>query len=79
MLMYYFLIFIMFKYVYESLIYFVLVRILQLKNHKPMWYNGRKFHIKRVDDMKKTIDSWITTVFQVTSVSFRSDKHPRLT
>jgi hypothetical protein len=53
--------------------------ILQLKHHKDMWYNGRKFHVKRVDDTKKTTDSRITAVFQVTNVSSRSDKHPRLT
>ena len=79
MLMYYFLIFIMFKYVYELLIYFVLVEILQLKHHKPMWYNGQKFHVKRVDDTKKTANSRITAMFQVTNVSSRSDKHLRLT
>jgi hypothetical protein len=44
-----------------------------------MWYNGRKFRVKRVDDTKKTVGSGITVVFQVTNVSSRSDKHPRLT
>jgi hypothetical protein len=44
-----------------------------------MWYNGKKFHIKRVDERKKTVDSRITIVFKVTNVSSRSDKHPRLT
>ena len=44
-----------------------------------MSYNGRKFRVKKVDDMKKTADSGITAVFQVTNVSSRSDKHPRLT
>jgi hypothetical protein len=43
-----------------------------------MWYNGRKFCVKSVDDTKKTVDSGITTVFQVTNFSSRSDKHPRL-
>jgi hypothetical protein len=50
-----------------------------LKHHKAMWYNSRKFRVKRVDDTKKTVDSGITAVFQVTNVSSRSDKHPRLT
>ena len=44
-----------------------------------MSYNGRKFRVKKVDDTKKTADSGITAVFQVTNVSSRSDKHPRLT
>jgi hypothetical protein len=44
-----------------------------------MWYNGQKFRVKRVDDMKKTTDSGINTMFQVTNVSSRSEKHPRLT
>ena len=44
-----------------------------------MWYNGRKFHVKSVDDTKKTADSGINAMFQVTNVSSRSDKHPRLT
>jgi hypothetical protein len=50
-----------------------------LKHHKAMWYNGQKFHVKSVDDMKKTTDLGITTMFQVTNVSSRSEKHPRLT
>ena len=53
--------------------------ILQLKHHKAMWYNDQKFRVKRVDDTKKTIDSGITAVFQVTNVSSRNYKHPRLT
>ena len=40
-----------------------------------MWYNGHKFHIKKLDDKKKTIDCVITTVFQVTNVSSISDKN----
>jgi hypothetical protein len=42
-----------------------------------MWCNGRKFHIKQLDETRKTSDSGITAVFQVTNVSSRSDKHPR--
>ena len=40
-----------------------------------MWCNGCKFHIKKLDDKKKTSDCGITVVFQVTNVSSRSDKH----
>jgi hypothetical protein len=42
-----------------------------------MWCNGHKFHIKQLDEAKKTSDSGITSIFQVTNVSSRSDKHPR--
>jgi hypothetical protein len=42
-----------------------------------MWCNGRKFHIKQLDETRKTSDSGITAVFQVTNVSSRSDRHPR--
>jgi hypothetical protein len=51
--------------------------ILQLKHHKAMWCNGRKFRIKQLDETRKTSDSGITAVFQVTNVSSMSDKHPR--
>ena len=51
--------------------------ILKLKHHKGMSCNGHKFHIKRLDDKKKTFDCGITIVFQVTHVSYRSDKHPK--
>ena len=53
-------------------------RILQLKHHKAMWYNGWTFHVKSMYDTNKIADSGITAVFQVTNVSSRSDKHPRL-
>jgi hypothetical protein len=43
-----------------------------------MWCNGRKFHIKKLDDKKKTFDCGITAVFQVTNVSSRSDRHPTI-
>ena len=52
--------------------------ILQVKHHKAMWCNGCKFRIKMLDDMKKTCDSGITAVFQVTNVSSRSDIHPKV-
>ena len=42
-----------------------------------MWCNGRKFHIKQLDETRKTSDSGITAVFQVTNVSSRSDRHPQ--
>ena len=40
--------------------------------------NGRKFHIKKLDDKKKTFNCGITVVFQVTNVSSRSDMHPEI-
>ena len=52
--------------------------MMQLRHHNAMWYNGRKFCIKKLDDKKKTFDSGITVVFQVTNVSSRSDKHPKV-
>jgi hypothetical protein len=52
-------------------------RILQLKQHKAMLCNGRKFHIKQLDETRKTYDSGITAVLQVTNVSSRSDRRPR--
>ena len=51
--------------------------MLQLKHHKAMWCNGRKFHIKMLDDKMKTSDCGITVVFKVTKISFRSDKNPK--
>ena len=53
--------------------------MLQLKHHKGMWCNGRKFRIKSLDDKMKTSDSGITAVFKVTNVSSRSDRHPEET
>ena len=52
--------------------------MIQLIHHNSMWYNGRKFCIKRLDDKKKTFDCGITAVFQVTDVSSRSEKHPEV-
>ena len=51
--------------------------ILQLKHHKAMWCNGRKFRIKQLDETRKKSDSGITIVFQVTNVSSMSDRHLR--
>ena len=53
--------------------------ILQLKYQKDMWCNGCKFRIKQLDETRKTYDSRITTVFQVTNVSSSRDRHPRET
>ena len=52
--------------------------MMQLIHHNAMWYDGHKFCIKKLDAKKKTFDSGITAVFQVTNVSSRSDKHPEV-
>lgn len=57
---------------------FYVFDILQLKHHNKMWCNGYKFCFKRLDEKMKTFDSWITTVFQVISVSFRGDRQREL-
>ena len=41
-----------------------------------MLCNGYKLCIKNFDDMKRTCDSGISAVFQVTNVSSRNDLHP---
>jgi hypothetical protein len=51
--------------------------ILQLKHLKAMWCNGRKLHIKQLDENKKIFDSGITTTFHTTNVSSRSNRYPR--
>jgi hypothetical protein len=53
--------------------------MLQLKHHKAMWCNGRKFHIKMLDDKMKTLDCGINTMFKVSNISFRSDINPEET
>jgi hypothetical protein len=53
--------------------------MLQLKHHKAMWCNGRKFCIKKLDDKMKASDCGITAMFKVTNVSSRSDRHPKET
>ena len=55
---------------------FYLLSMLELKHHKAMWCNGRKFCIKMLYDKMKTSDCGITTVFKVTNVSSISDRHP---
>lgn len=42
-----------------------------------MYYHGRKFHIKKLDNTKKTCDSGISAVFEVTNISSRNDIHPQ--
>ncbi len=42
-----------------------------------MYYHGHKFHIKNLDDTKKTCDFGITAVFEVTNISSRNDIHPQ--
>jgi hypothetical protein len=54
---------------------FYLLSMLQLKNHKAMWCNGRKFRIKMLDDKMKTSNYGITVVFKVTNISTRSDRN----
>ena len=48
--------------------------ILQLKHHKAIWYNGHKFHIKKLDEKRKTYDCGITVVFLVNNVSCSGDR-----
>ena len=52
--------------------------MMHVVHHKAMWSNGRKFGIKKLDDKKKTFDCGIAAVFKVTNVSYRSDKHPKV-
>ena len=40
--------------------------------------NGGRYHVKTLDEMKKPSDCGISTVFEVTNVSYRSDRHPEL-
>ena len=42
-----------------------------------MYYHGHKFWIKNLDDTKKTCDSGITAIFEVTNISSRNDIHPQ--
>jgi hypothetical protein len=58
---------------------FYLFPMLQLKHHKAMWCNGRKFCIKMLDDKMKTSNCGITAMFKATNVSSRSDRHPEET
>ena len=51
---------------------------MQVKHHKAMWCNDRKYRIKNLDETKKTCDSRISAVFEVTNVSSRRDRRPEL-
>ena len=52
--------------------------MIQLMHRKAMLCNGCKFHIKNLNDKKKTFDCGITAIFLVNNVSSRSDKHPKV-
>ena len=51
---------------------------MQLIHHNAIWCNCHKFHIKKLDDKRKTFGCGITVVFQVTNVSSRSGRHPEV-
>ena len=57
---------------------FFMYCLLQVKNHKAMVYNGGRYHIKKLDETKKTSDSGVSAVFEVTNVSSRTDRHPEV-
>ena len=42
-----------------------------------MYYHGHKFHIKKLDDMKKNFDFGIIGVFEVSNIASRNDIHPQ--
>ena len=52
--------------------------LLQVKNNKAMVCNGGRYRIKKLDETKKTSDSGISAVFEVTNVSSRIDRHPKV-
>ena len=52
--------------------------MMRLIHHKAMWCNDCKFRIKKLDAKNKTSDCGMTTFFQVTNVSSRSEKHPKV-
>ena len=52
--------------------------LLQVKHHKAMVYNGGRYHIKKLDETKKTLDSGVSVVFEVTNVSSRTERHPEV-
>ena len=62
----------------ESLCNIFVYGLLEVKHHKAMMCNGCRYHIKKLDETKKTSDCGISTIFEVTSVSYRSDRHPKL-
>ena len=40
--------------------------------------NGCRYHIKKLDETNKTSKCGIFAVFEVTNVSSRSDRHPKV-
>ena len=62
----------------ESLCNLFVYCLLQVKHHKAMVCNGCRYHIKKLDETKKTSDCGISAVFEVTNVSSRSEKHLEL-
>ena len=43
-----------------------------------MVYNGGRYRIKKLDETKKTLDSGVSVVFEVTNVSSRINRHPEV-
>jgi hypothetical protein len=43
---------------------------------QSLWCNGHKYHIKDLDDNKKTLDYGINTTFEVINISHKGDRHP---
>ena len=52
--------------------------LLQVKHHKAMVCNGGRYQIKKLDETKKTSDSGVLAVFEVTNVSSKTDRHPEV-
>ena len=52
--------------------------LLQVKHHKDMVCNGGRYWIKKLDETKKTSYSRVSSVFEVTNVSSRTEKHPEV-
>ena len=62
----------------ESLCNIFMYCLLQVKHHNVMVCSGCRYQIKKLDETKKTSDFGIYAVFEVTNVSYRSDRHPKL-
>ena len=62
----------------ESLCNIFVYCLLQVKHDKSMVCNDCRYHIKKLDETKKTLDCGIYAVFEVINVSSRSDRHPEL-
>ena len=62
----------------ESLCNIFVYGLLEVKHHKAMMCNGCRYHIKKLDETKKTSYCGISTIFEVTNVSSRSDRHPEI-